>query len=334
MNPASRYSPSLFAALFSAPLAALLCALASPWALAQSAFPSKPVTLVVPFAPGGGSDIVARTLQPKLAALLGQSVVVDNKPSASGVIATNFVAKAPPDGHTLFLSWDNHSINPVINKDLPYDTAKDFAPVTLLVRLPLVMGAWGGLPVGNAQEFIALAKRQPGKLNYASVGSGSSNRLVSENLNRLAGIDVAHIPYKGGGPSIIALLSGEVAYSYLSYASLRGHIASGKIKALAVTGARRLPDLPNVPTMIESGFPGFEAYGWIGIFAPAGTPEAVIARLNRDFLATLADAEVKQRVASIGAEIVGSTPQELDAFWRKEYEFWEKFVRETKLRFE
>lgn len=303
-------------------------------ALAQAAFPAKPVTLVVPFAPGGGSDIVARTLQPKLSALLGVPVVVDNKPSGSGVVATNFVAKAPADGYTLLLSWDNHSINPVINKNLPYDTAKDFAPVTLLVRLPLVMGAWAGLPANNAQEFIALAKRQPGTFNYASVGSGSSNRLVSENLNRLAGIDVAHIPYKGGGPSIIAMISGEVAYSFLSYASLRGHIASGKLKALAVTGARRLPDLPNVPTMIESGFPGFEAYGWIGIFAPVGTPEAVIARLNRDFLAALADPDVKQRIHGIGAETVGSTPQELDQFWRKEYEFWEKFVRETKLKFE
>ncbi len=303
-------------------------------ALAQAAFPAKPVTLVVPFAPGGGSDIVARTLQPKLSTLLGVPVVVDNKPSGSGVVATNFVAKAPADGYTLLLSWDNHSINPVINKNLPYDTAKDFAPVTLLVRLPLVMGAWAGLPANNAQEFIALAKRQPGTFNYASVGSGSSNRLVSENLNRLAGIDVAHIPYKGGGPSIIAMISGEVAYSYLSYASLRGHIASGKLKALAVTGAKRLPDLPNVPTMIESGFPGFEAYGWIGIFAPVGTPEAVIARLNRDFLAALADPDVKQRINGIGAETVGSTPQELDQFWRKEYEFWEKFVRETKLKFE
>lgn len=302
--------------------------------LAQTTFPAKPVTLVVPFAPGGGSDIIARTIQPKLAALLGQPVVVDNKPSGSGVVATNFVAKAPADGHTLFLSWDNHSINPVINKDLPYDTAKDFAPVTLLVRLPLVMGAWGGLPANSVQEFVALAKRQPGKLNYASVGSASSNRLVSENLNRLAGIDVAHIPYKGGGPSILAMLSGEVAYSYLSFASLKGHILSGKIKALAITGAKRLPELPNVPTMIESGFPGFEAYGWIGIFAPAGTPEPVIARLNRDFIAVITDPEVKQRISAIGAETVGSTPQELDQFWRKEYEFWEKFVKETKLKFE
>lgn len=301
---------------------------------AQPAFPSRTVTLVVPFAPGGGSDIVARTVQPKLSERLGQPVAVDNKPGASGVIATNAVAKAVPDGHTLFLSWDTHAINPVVMKDLPYDTFKDFVSVTLLARLPLVMGAWGALPANSLQEFIALAKREPGKMNYASVGSGSSNRLHSENLHRLAGIELAHVPYKGGGPSIQAMLTGEVVYSFLSYASLRGHIASGKLKALAVTGDKRIADLPNVPTMIESGFPGFEAYGWIGIFAPAGTPEPAVARLHRDFVAALADPEVGRRLAQAGVESIGSTPQELDAWVRKDYEKWTRFVKETKLRFD
>ena len=314
-------------------LPAIMMAGIAPQAGAQG-FPSKSVTLVVPFAPGGGSDIVARTISPKLSERLGQSVLVENKPGASGVIATNTVAKAAPDGHMLFLSWDTHAINPVVMKDLPYDTFKDFVPVTLLARLPLVMGAWGGLPANSVQEFIALAKRQPGKLNYASVGSGSSNRLHSENLHKLAGIQVAHIPYKGGGPSIQAMLTGEVAYSFLSYASQRSHIQAGKLKALAVTGDKRLADLPNVPTMIESGFPGFEAYGWIGIFAPAGTPEAAVARLHRDFVATLADPEVRKRLAAAGVEPIGSTPQELDQWVRKDYEKWVKFVRETGLRFE
>lgn len=297
-------------------------------------FPTKPVTLVVPFAPGGGSDIVARTLQPKLTERLGQSVLVDNKPGASGVIATNAVAKAAADGHTLFLSWDTHAINPVVMKDLPYDTFKDFVPVTLLARLPLVMGAWGGLPANNLQEFIGLAKRQPGKLNYASVGSGSSNRLHSENLHKLAQIELAHIPYKGGGPSIQAMLTGEVAYSFLSYASMRSHIQAGKLKALAVTGDKRIADLPNTPTMIESGFPGFEAYGWIGIFAPAGTPEAAIARLHREFVVALSDPDVLRRLHAAGVEAIGSTPQELDQWVRKDYDKWVKFLRETKLRFE
>lgn len=313
---------------------AVFALFAAPSLVLGQAFPTKPVTLVVPFAPGGGSDIVARTVQPKLAERLGQSVLVENKPGASGVIATNFVAKAPADGHTLFLSWDTHAINVVAMKDLPYDTFKDFVPVTLLARLPLVMGAWGSLPANNVAEFIALARQQPGKLNYASVGSGSSNRLHSENLHRIAGIQVAHIPYKGGGPSIQAMLTGEVAYSFLSYASMRGQIQAGKLKALAVTGDKRIPDLPNVPTMIESGFPGFEAYGWIGIFAPTGTPAATVARLHKDFVAALADAEVRKRLAVAGVEPIGSTPQELDQWVKKDYDKWVKFVAETKLQFE
>ncbi len=310
--------------------AALL--LAASAAFAQ--FPTKAVTLMVPFAPGGGSDTVARIVQPKLSELLGQPVLVENRPGASGAIATNAVAKAVPDGHTLFLSWDTHSINAVVMKDLPYDTLRDFVPVTLLARLPLVMGVWAGLPANNLAEFIALARREPGKLNYASVGTGSSNRLYSEYLHSLAGISVAHIPYKGGGPSIQAMLTGEVAYSFLSFASLRGHIQSGKLKAFAVTGSKRMPDIPNVPTMIESGFPGFEVYGWIGIFAPTGTPESVVARLNRDFVAAVHDPEVMRKFAAAGVEGVGSTPAELDRWVRSEIEKWAKFVKSTNLRFE
>ena len=219
-------------------------------------------------------------------------------------------------------------------KTLPYDTFKDFVPVTLLARLPLVMGAWAGLPANNVMEFVALAKREPGKLNYASVGSGSSNRLHSENLHRLAQIELAHIPFKGGSPSVQAMMTGEVAYSFLSYGSLRGQILAGKLKALAVTGAKRSPELPNVPTMIESGFPDFEAYAWIGIFAPAGTPEATVSRLHRDFVAALADPDVRRRLAANGAEPIGSTPQGLEQWVRADYEKWMKFAKDTKLRFE
>ncbi len=312
---------------------AALFLMAASSALAQN-FPTRPVTLLVPFAPGGGSDTVARIIQPKLSERLGQPVLVENRPGASGAIATNAVAKATPDGHTLFLSWDTHAINAAVVKDLPYDTFKDFVPVTLLARLPLVMGVWAGLPANSVAEFIALAKREPGKLNYASVGSGSSNRLYSEYLHSLAGINVAHIPYKGGGPSIQAMLTGEVAYSFLSFASMKGHIQSGKLKAFAVTGSKRMPDLPNVPTMIESGFPGFEVYGWIGIFAPAGTPEAVVARLNRDFVAAVHDAEVGRKFAAAGVEGIGSTPAELDRWVRSEVDKWTKFVKSSNLKFE
>lgn len=310
--------------------AALLFAAAT--AFAQG-FPTKAVTLLVPFAPGGGSDTVARTIQSKLGEKLGQPVLVENRTGASGAIATAAVAKAPPDGHTLFLSWDTHAINPVIMKDLPYDTFKDFVPVTLLARLPLVMGVWSGLPANTMAEFIALAKRQPGKLNYASVGAASSNRLYSEYMHSLAGIELAHIPYKGGGPSIQAMLTGEVAYSLLSFASQKGYFQSGRLKAFAVTGAKRMADLPDVPTLIESGFPGMEVYGWIGIFAPAGTPEAVVARLNRDFIATIQDADVAKRLAAAGVDAVGSTPAELDRWVRSEYDKWSKFVKSSNVSF-
>ncbi len=315
------------AALFAAFIAAAGAAFAQ-------AFPTRPVTLMIPFAPGGGSDTVARIIQPKLSERLGQPVLVENRPGASGAIATNAVAKAAPDGHTLFLSWDTHAINAAVIKDLPYDTFKDFVPVTLLARLPLVMGVWAGLPANSVAEFIALAKREPGKLNYASVGAGSSNRLYSEYMHSLAGINVAHIPYKGGGPSIQAMLTGEVAYSILSFASMKGHIQAGKLKAFAVTGSKRMPDLPNVPTMIESGFPGFEVYGWIGIFAPAGTPESVVARLNRDFIAAVNDPEVGRKFAAAGVEGIGSTPAELDRWVRAEVDKWTKFVRASNLKFD
>jgi tripartite-type tricarboxylate transporter receptor subunit TctC len=303
-------------------------------AVAQGGFPERPVTLVVPFAPGGGTDIVGRILQQKLSERLGQSVLVVNKPGAAGTIATNFVAKAAPDGYTLFLSWDSHAINPIVYKNLPYDTFRDFVPVTLVARVPQVMGAWADLPAKTVGEFVALAKREPGKLNYASVGPGNSNHLMSEYFHRLAGIELMHVAYKGGGPSIAAMITGEVSYSFLSYASLRGHIKSGKLKALAVTGTKRLPDLPDVPTMSEAGFPGLESYAWIGIFAPAGTPQPVVDRLNREVIAVLKDPEIVHRLSEIGAEPVGSTPSELDDYVRGEHDKWAKFAKEANIQFE
>jgi len=303
-------------------------------AQAQSGYPNKPVTLVLPFPPGGSTDIVARTIQQRLSALLGQPVLVDNRSGAAGVIATNYVAKSAPDGYTLFLSFDTHAINPIVYKDIPYDTFKDLVPVTLLVRFPLVMGAYGGLPAGNLKEFIALAKSQPGKLNYASTGLGSMNHLLAENLKSLAGIDVLHVPYKGGGPAIQAMITGEVAFCFLSYAAQKGQMQAGKLRPLAVTGAKRMADLPDVPTVAESGFPGFEAYSWIGIFAPAGTPDAVIKRLHQDFAAALQTPEVHAKLVAAGFEPVGSTPQELGSFVRREYDKWAKFVKDAKIRFE
>lgn len=319
---------------FAAAAAAAIFTVATSHSFAQGDFPTKPVTLVIPFAPGGGTDIVARTVQPKLAEILGQPVLVVNRPGAAGVIATQSVASAPADGHTLLFSWDSHAINLVAPKKLPYDTFKDFAAVTLLVKVPQVMGAYAGLPVTSLKEFVGLAKDQRNQLNYASVGLGSSNHLMSENFHALAGVELVHVPYKGGGPSIVAMVGGEVAYSFLSYASLKGQIEAGRLKALAVAGSRRLEGLPDVPTMAEAGFPGFEAYSWIGVFAPAGTPEPAIRKLNDALVRTLADSNVRQRLAANGVESIGGTPKELDAFVRSEYEKWGALVREAKIQFE
>ncbi len=254
---------------------------------AQTKFPDRPVQLVIPFAPGGVTDLIARTIQPKLSEELGQNVIIVNRPGAGGVVATNFVAKAKPDGHTLFLSWDTHTINSIVLKDLPYDIFKDFAPVTLMVRMPLILGAWAGLPTDTLGGLVDLARKNPRKYNFASIGAGSSNRLYGELLNALANVDIVHVPYGGGGAAVSAILTGEVAYGFFSHGALRSFLESGQIRPLAVTGAQRLSVLPNVPTMQESGFKGFEAYSWVGIYAPSGTPNTVIDQLNKAFATVL-----------------------------------------------
>ena len=297
-------------------------------------FPSRPVTIVIGFAPGGMSDVIARVFQSRLSQRLGVPVIIDNRPGAGGITGTNYVARATPDGYTLLLTWDAHIINSIALKDLPYNVAKDFAPVIYVGRLPLLMVAKKDLPAENVKEFVALARSQPGKMNFASVGMASPTRLEAENLIQQAGIKVAHIPYKGAAPSLVALLSGEVAFSFLSYPAVRGQIDAGTIKALAVTGSTRLPELPNVPTMAESDFAGAQAYSWQGIFAPAGTPAKTIATLNTAINAALADPEVKAKLHGNGVETVGGSPEEFASFQRLENEKWSKFVRETKISFE
>jgi tripartite-type tricarboxylate transporter receptor subunit TctC len=301
-------------------------------ALAQD-FPARAVTIVVGYPPGGSNDIAARNVQAKLSERLGVPVIIENRPGAGGSIAAQAVSKAAPDGHTLLLTWDAHVINSVAYKDIPFDIFKDFVPVTMLGRFPLVMVAPAALPANNLKEFVVLAKAKPGQFNFASVGAGSPTRLHAENLASLAGMKVVHVPYKGGGPAIVALITSEVAFSFLSYASVKTQLDAGKLKALAVTGAKRLPELPSAPTMAESGFPDGQGYSWVGMFAPAGTPAAVVAKLHREFAATLADADVQKKFAAAGVEILGTTPQELDRYVRGEYDKWSKFARESKLNF-
>ena len=252
----------------------------------------------------------------------------------SAVIASNAVAKAQPDGHTLLLALSAHSINPIAVRELPYDTFRDFAPVTLLARFALIVGANAAVKGSNLREFLDAAKAKPGDLNFASPGAGTLSFLVGEEISRRSGLNAVHLAFKGGAPAIQAMIAGQAQYGVLPLNLLGAHFASGRLKPLAVTSAKRAPQLPGVPTVAESGFPGFEAYNWIGVFAPAGTPAAAIARLHGEFVAALAEADVRQKLLAVGFEIVGSTPQELDRFVRGEFEHWDRFVREFNVKFD
>src|SRR5258707_11408480 len=267
-------------------------------ALAQPAFPSRPVSLVLPSAPGDPTDLIARVLQPRMSERLRQPFLVENRPGGSAVIASAAVAKAPPDGHTLLLALSAHSINPIALKSLPYDTFRDFAPVTLLARFPLFVGANASVPGASLREFLDAARAQPGKLNFASPGLGTLSFLVGEELSRRSGLNAVHLPFKGGAPAVQALLAGQAQYGALPLNLFGAHFASGKLKPLAVTAPSRVPQLPDVPTVAESGFAGFEAYNWIGVFAPAATPASSVARLHSEFAAALRDAEVRQKLGA------------------------------------
>jgi tripartite-type tricarboxylate transporter receptor subunit TctC len=297
--------------------------------MAQS---DAPIRLVVTFPPGGSTDITARIIQPELARRTGRNVVVENKPGAASQLATDYVAKSRPDGNTLLVSFDSHAINAVAKPKLPYDTFKDFTGVTLAVRFPLVIGASASVQANDLRGFIEAARKQPGKFSYASTGVGSMNQLVMEDIKRRAGAFVLHVPYGGGGPAVQAVLGDVSQLTLLSYAALKGQIAAGKIKPLAVTGSRRLADLPNVPTVAESGFPGFEAYSWIGIFAPAGTPPDIVRKLTDAFRETLESSEVNGKLTAGGFEVMATDGPGADRHARQEYERWSAFVRNTKLK--
>jgi len=300
-------------------------------ALSQS---DKPLTLVVPFPPGGSTDITARIIQTKLAERIGRPVIIENRPGAASQIATQHVARSAPDGNTLLISFDNHSINPIVKPKLPYDTFKDFVGVSLLVRFPLVIAANPSVTGNNLAEFIAAAKKSPGFYSYASTGVGSLNQLAMEDIKRKAGIFVLHVPYGGGGPAIAAVVGNTASMTLLSYAALKGQIQADKLKPLAVTGAQRLPELPKTPTVAESGYPGFEVYSWIGAFAPAETPAATVKKLTADFQAVLNDPEIKSKLSQGGFDVQASDGPTLDKYAKREFERWQQFVKTTQLNLE
>jgi len=297
-----------------------------PAALAQD---KTPLRLIVTFPPGGSTDIAARTIQPRLGELIQRPVVVDNKPGAASQIGTQYVARAAPDGNTLLVSFDSHAINPIVKPNLPYDTFRDFVGVTLAVRFPLVIGAGAGVPARDLREFVAMARTEPARFSYASTGVGSMNHLVMEDIKRQASIHVLHVPFGGGGPAVQAVISDQASLTLLSYAALRGQSSAARVKPLAVTGATRLPDLPAVPTVAESGFPEFEAYSWIGIFAPAATPQPIRGWLTRQFQVALSTPDVKEKLNQAGFEVMASDGAALDRYAREQYERWSRFVQSS-----
>ena len=308
----------------------MLCTgLAAALAPAQAQhYPTRPVRFVVPFAPGGSVDTLARTIGPRLADALGQQVVVDNRPGGNGDIGMIIVAKAPPDGYTLLLGYiANLAIAPSLYAKLPFDPQKDYAPITQIATSPNVLTAHPSVPARNLQELIALAKTKPGAVNFASTGVASVGHLTGELLNNLAGVKMTHVPYKGGGQAIIDLVGGHVQVMFSGFSAAMPHIKSGKIRALAVTGATRSPALADVATIAEQGFPGVEATAWYGMLAPAGTPKAVITRLHGEVVKILKLPDVTQRLGGLGFEIAGSTPEQFAAYIRSETKKWEKVVK-------
>ncbi len=308
-----------------------LCALGSA-ALAQhlpQAYPARPIRLIVPLATGGGTDIAARLFAQKLSERFGQQVVVDNRPGAGGVIGAELAAKATPDGYTFAVVSSSHTVHPAMHRKLPYDTVRDFAPVSLLVSYPFLLVARPSLPARSVGELIAAAKAAPQSISYASSGNGSAAHLAAELFKSLARIDILHVPYKGSGPAVSALLAGEVAIGFYSASATAQHVRNGRLKALATTGEKRFPTFPELPTMTEAGISGYEATTWAGMLAPAATARQIITRMHRELITILAQADVGQRLAGLEFEPVGSSPEEFGRVIRREMDKWAKVVKES-----
>lgn len=314
-------------------LACAFFALFAAIAHAQTDYPSKPIRLVVPFPPGGATDILSRDLMQRLSLRLGRQVVVDNRPGAAGAIGSELVAKAPPDGYTLLMATTStHSISPLLTPGLPYDPVKDFAPVCLVGYATNVLVVPVTLPANSAKELIVLAREKPGVLNFGSSGTGSIVHLTGELFRFRAGIDIVHVPYKGTQLAVPDLVSGQISMLFDSIVSAMPNLKTGKLKAIGISSLKRSPLLPSVPTIAESGLPGFEASTWFGVYAPAGTPKDVIAKLNRELVAVLRSAETRQRMTALGAEPAGSTPEEMSAIVASETAKWAKVIRDANVK--
>ena len=314
-------------ALFAGALIAPACAQAQAWPAKQ------PIRFVVPYPPGGASDVTARVLGAKLGQALGQSVVIDNRPGANGILALENVAKAPPDGYTILMAnLGPNAINPGVYSKLPYDPVKDFTPITLTTINPLVVLVSPTLPIQNVSELVAYAKAHPRKVTFASAGNGAVNHLAGEMINAMAGIRMVHVPYKGDAPGVPDVISGNVSVMFPTIIGGMPHIKSGKLRAIAVTSIKRSPSLPDVPTLDEAGLHGFDAVSWGGIMGPAGMPPEIVTRLNAEFNRYLKEPDVIERLNSLGAEIVGSTPEQFGTYLKGEIGKWGRVAQANQVR--
>jgi tripartite-type tricarboxylate transporter receptor subunit TctC len=298
---------------------------AQPWPTKQ------PIKFIVVYPAGGASDVTARLIATKLSESIGQSVIVENKPGANGIIATEFVAKAAPDGYTLLMAnLGPNAINPVVYKKLPYDAVKDFSAITLTTIVPQFIVVSPTLPINSIADLITYAKANPGKVTFASAGNGASNHLSGELFNSMAGIKMVHVPYKGDAPGLVDVISGQVTVALPTAIAAATFVRSGQLRALAVTSNKRLPSFPDVPTVAET-IPGFEAVSWGGVMAPAGTPPAIINRLNSEILKILKMPDVAEKLKGLGAEVVGSTPSQFDNYVKSEIAKWGKVARDNQV---
>ena len=308
------------------PWAAAVALAALQPAFAQS-YPIRPVRLIVPFAPGGNTDIIARIVAPKMSENLGQQIVIDNRAGAGSVIGSELAARAAPDGYVLLMVSAAHTINPAMAKKLPYDSVKDFTPISIVADVPSVFVIHPALPVKTVKEFLALAKRRPGELHYSTAGRGTIGHLAGELLSSITKISIVHVPYKGSGPSVIDLMAGHVQLQFASMPAVINYARAGRLRMIAQAGARRSPAAPDTPTMIESGVPGFVLSSGFSVYGPAGLPRPIVDRVHASIKAAVANADVRSQLSGQGADPVGSTPEELDKFNRAEIEKWIKVAR-------
>lgn len=309
----------------------IAASLACGGALGQ-AYPTKSVRMLVPFPPGGGTDFMARLIGRHLSEKWGQPVLIENRPGASMMIASEIVAKAPPDGYTIIMSSSNHTINPSLYPKIPYDTVKDFAPVTLVGTSPFLLVVHPSLPVKSTKELIALASARKGQLTYASSGTGGPQQLAGELFKSMAKVDITHVPYKGTGPAEVDLIGGHVQVMFATIISAAPQVAAGKMRALAITSKERSPAFPTLPTVSEAALKGYEATSWWGVLAPGRTPPEVINKLNADIVSVLQMAEPRSRITTLGGDPVGNTPQQFAALLQEELGKWAKVIKDANIK--